>query len=584
MIKEIKKIRFMLDKEQRNSLLILSLLLVIGMFLEIIGLGVILPIITFILDFEIFASNELISEYFGNIIRQYEYNTIAQVMLLGLIIIYAVKTFFLAFLTYRQSIILENLYAYLSINLFKRYIVQPYKYHLNRDFPAMLKNLQIEVYNLVTYCRAILTIFVETSLSIAVVGTILFIEPIGALLVGILFIFLGSIYYTITKRKLIEWGEKRTSLDKHLSKISLESLSGIKDIKLFSREKNFMGLFNQMTYKKTKIASYHETVSQLPRFYLELVTVIALVFFIVFMIYIGQSKLVMISTIGVFVAATFRMIPSVNRVIGSLQTIKYYKSSVDLIYQEFNNLFIPANEFNNEDKIRFKREIILKNIEFRYNSNQKIILNNVSLKIKKGQTIGIIGKSGSGKSTIVDIINGLLKPSYGKIIVDGSIINEKDKEWQKNIGNVGQDIYLIDDSIKRNIGFGLNDSQIDEKRIRNVLKAAQLFDFVNELKNRADTIVGERGIQLSGGQRQRIGIARALYHDPEVLIFDEATASLDNKTEKEVMKSIYRLSEDKTILIVAHRLSTLTDCDEVYEIIDGKINKKEKKWKSTILQ
>ena len=155
MIKDIKKIRFMLDKEQRNSLLILSLLLVIGMFLEIIGLGVILPIITFILDFEIFASNELISEYFGNIIRQYEYNTIAQVMLLGLIIIYAVKTFFLAFLTYRQSIILENLYAYLSINLFKRYIVQPYKYHLNRDFPAMLKNLQIEVYNLVTYCRAI---------------------------------------------------------------------------------------------------------------------------------------------------------------------------------------------------------------------------------------------------------------------------------------------------------------------------------------------------------------------------------------------------------------------------------------------
>ena len=423
-------------------------------------------------------------------------------------------------------------------------------------------------------------VFVETSLSIAVIGTIIFIEPIGALSVGILFTVLSLIFYQITKTRLKSWGIKREEYDKQLSKISLESLSGIKDVKLLSRENNFLKSFEKTTLNKIKISSYHETISQLPRFFLELVSVIGLVFFIVFMIYSGQNKLIMLSTLGVFVAASFRMIPSVNRGIGGLQSMKFYKSSVDVIYQELKSLnSFKSNSDDNYD-IPYEKEIRLENLDFSYKTNSSKILNQISLNISKGQTIGIIGKSGSGKSTIVDIINGLFNPVSGQIIIDGINIKGKERAWQENIGYVGQEIFLLDDTIMKNIGFALPNHMINKKRIKDVLKIARLEEFIDKL----NTIVGERGIQLSGGQRQRIGIARALYNDPDILIFDEATASLDTKTEKEVMNSIYSLKRDKTIIIVAHRMSTLSSCDLIYEIIDGQINQKEKKWINTILQ
>ncbi len=584
MINDIKKIKFLLNRSQKKSLILLTFLLFIGMIMEVLGLGAILPVITFILDSELLLKNEIINQYFGHIIIQYDYNTIAIAMLSGLVILYIIKTLFLAFLTYKQSVILENLSGFLRINLFKGYLNQPYSYHLNRDFSAILKNLQTEVFFFSSYCRSLLMVFVEVSLSIAVIGTIIFIEPSGALSIGALFIVLSLIFYQITKRKLSSWGVEREYFDKQLSRTSLESLSGIKDIKLLSRENNFLRLFKKITFNRIRISSYHETISQLPRFYLELVSVIGLVFFIAFMIYIGQNKLIMLSTLGVFVAASFRMIPSVNRIIGGLQNMKFYQSSIDVIYQELKslNLFKSNNDYNND--ISFEKEITLENLNYSYETNSSEILNNISLNISKGQTIGIIGKSGSGKSTIVDIINGLLEPTKGKICVDGINIKNKEKSWQRRIGYVGQDIFLFDDTIKKNICFGLSTSEIDDKRINYVLKAAQLFDFVKNLDNKIETIVGERGIQLSGGQKQRIGIARALYNDPDVLIFDEATASLDSKTEKEVMNSIYSLKSDKTIIIVAHRMSTLSNCDLIYEIIDGQINQKEKKWINTILQ
>jgi len=584
MIKDIKKIGFLLNSSQKKSLIFLTFLLFIGMIMEVLGLGAILPVITFILDSELLLKNEFINQNFGDIINQYDYNTIAIAMLFGLVLLYLIKTLFLAYLTYKQSVILEDLSGFLRINLYKGYLIQPYDYHLNRDFSAILKNLQTEVYLISVYCKSLLMVFVETSLSLAVIGTIIFIEPIGALSVGILFTVLSLIFYQITKTRLKSWGIKREEYDKQLSKISLESLSGIKDVKLLSRENNFLRSFEKTTLNKIKISSYHETISQLPRFFLELISVIGLVFFIVFMIYSGQNKLIMLSTLGVFVAASFRMIPSVNRVIGGLQSMKFYKSSVDVIYQELKSLnSFKSNSDDNYD-IPYEKEIRLENLDFSYKTNSSKILNQISLNISKGQTIGIIGKSGSGKSTIVDLINGLLKPTKGKISVDGINIKNKEKSWQKKIGYVGQDIFLFDDTIKNNICFGLNKSEIDEKRINYVIEAAQLSDFVKNLDNQINTIVGERGIQLSGGQKQRIGIARALYNDPDILIFDEATASLDNNTEKEVMNSIYSLKKDKTILIVAHRISTLSNCDLIYEIIDGQINQKEKKWINTILQ
>ena len=272
------------------------------------------------------------------------------------------------------------------------------------------------------------------------------------------------------------------------------------------------------------------------------------------------------------------MIPSINRILSAIQNIKYYGATVNKIYDQIIGFdFSKSNK--NSKQFAFKKEIKLEDIKFYY--KEKIVLNSANLEIKKGTTIGIIGASGSGKSTLVDLINGLLQPTKGTITVDGIEIDEFINSWQQTIGYVGQDIFLIDDTIKSNIAFGISDQEINMDNINNALEASQLTSFIDDLKLGIETKVGERGVQLSGGQKQRIGIARALYHNPCVLIFDEATASLDHETEKQVMNSIYNLKQDKTIIIIAHRISTLEDCDKVYEVKNGKIKLKELEWTKT---
>jgi len=281
--------------------------------------------------------------------------------------------------------------------------------------------------------------------------------------------------------------------------------------------------------------------------------------------------------LGVFVAAAFRMIPSINRILAALQNIKYYSSSIDVISKELFDS--PIIEKNKPSSFEFKNKITVDNLDFSY--KKKKILEGINLDIQIGETIGIVGESGSGKSTLVDLLNGLLKPTKGTIKVDDKNIEEFITSWQLSIGYVGQEIFLIDDTIRANIAFGIEEEIIDHNKINQVLKASQLSKFISELENGVETMVGDRGIQLSGGQRQRIGIARALYHNPSVLIFDEATASLDDQTEKQVMKSIYNLKQNKTMIIIAHRISTLNQCDKIYEIQHGQIKLKEKGWIAT---
>ena len=277
--------------------------------------------------------------------------------------------------------------------------------------------------------------------------------------------------------------------------------------------------------------------------------------------------------LGVFVAATFRMIPSFNRIISASQTMKFYNSSLDIVFNEIKLISkLPNFKISNE-KSNFTNTIEFKDVNFKFKKGLDI-LRGINLKIEKGETIGIIGESGSGKSTLVDLLIGLHSPISGDIFIDGVSGCQNEQSWRNIIGYVSQTIYLTDDTIKNNIAFGLSENQINEERIKEILKIVNLEYFVNNLELGLDTKVGERGVQLSGGQRQRIGIARALYHNPQILVLDEATASLDVDTESKIMKSIYKLKGQKTIIIIAHRLSTLENCDSVYEISKGLIIKK----------
>ena len=565
MLEYLNKISVLLSKNEKKALLILSILLLIGMFLEVLGLGILLPLITLILDPK--KLNSIFDQLGFLSINQLEYNEKVLLSLISIIIVYLIKASFQILITHRQNFIIERLGADLGSKLYQKYLYQDYIQHINGNLSDLIKNTQVEINNFILFCRAVLMLFVEITLIFSVLITIIYIEPIGAVLVGIFFGILSFFYFQITKRRIKNWGNERQVFDKNISKIVLESLSGVKEIKISMKESYFKNLHLENINGRVKVSSNHQTFTQLPRIYLELITVFGLIIFIQIMFFKGDDSTKIITTLGIFIAATFRMIPSINRMLSSLQNLKYYSSSVEIIFNEFKDYF--KTKYDNKDliSIPFSKNIKIENLTFSY--KKQIILNDINLNIQKGDVIGIIGSSGSGKSTFIDLINGLLKPSMGEILVDGIDINKEKNDWKKNIGYVGQDIFLIDDTIKKNIAFGIEESEIDIKMLNEALLSSKLNAFIDTLEYGLNTKVGDRGIQLSGGQKQRIAIARALYSNPGFLIFDEATASLDEETEREIMKSIYDLKGDKTIIMIAHRLGTLKNCDKIFEIKQG---------------
>lgn len=555
-----------LTKGQKKSLFLLGFILLIGMFFEILGLGVLVPIISLLLDSEKIIS--LSSKF--NFLNSFTHSDILLWSLILLLVTYTLKSFLLVVITFKQSRIIENIGRDLSFKLFKNYLHLSYSFHVNTNVSQLIKNINVEITNFIVFCRAFLMILVELILTFSILLTIIYIEPIGALSIGFLFGILAFIYFYFTKKKIKNWGLMRENIDKNISTISIEGLTGIKTVKLFQKENYFENKFFKNVEKKALISTYHQTLTQTSRYYLELITVVGLVIFILLMLKIGQSTSNLISVLAVFVAATFRVIPSINRILNAFQNLKYYEPAIDIIRKELSKYNFLSKKQNNKRQ-KFNYKIQIQNMTFKY--GDKVILENINFELPKGKIIGIIGVSGTGKSTFIDIICGLLKPSEGDLLLDGNKINDKLKSI---IGYVGQDIYLFNDTILKNIAFGIDEKNIDQVRLKSSLKISNLSSFVDSLKEGLNTNVGDRGVQLSGGQRQRIGIARAIYNSPEILILDEATASLDNKTESDLLNSIYKLKGEKTIIMIAHRLSTLNGCDEIYEIKDKGILKIDK--------
>ena len=545
MISTLKKINFLITKRQRKGLVILTLLLFIGMFLEIFGLGILIPTISIILDPEITDKTPLILPI-RNFFSEFSDLSFVFIFLGALVLVYLIKSVFIVFLTHKQNRFLSNIIAYISNNLFTNYMNQSYSFHLNRNASELFKNIQIEIAGLSVFLQSLITLFIEGGFTISVLATLIYIEPIGALSIGLFYGLLSISFFQFTKNNLKTWGKKRQDLDSETTKIALEGLGGIKDLLILGKTSFFTEMFSIRNYMKARVNSNHITISQLPRFYLELLSIIGLVSFIVLLLFQGKDTTSLISILGVFVAATFRMIPSLNRIIGGVQSMKYYRPSLDIIYKELKIDTGPGQAALEKIQFNFQNEIKLENIRFSFNED-RVILKDINLKIKKGQTIGIIGESGSGKSTLIDLIIGLHKPTSGQILIDGVSGFQIDQQWRKKIGYVSQSIYLIDDTIKNNIALGVQENEIIDLRINELLKQVQLEEFISNLKFGVNTKVGERGVQLSGGQRQRIGIARALYHDPDVIILDEATSALDNETERDLMESFNNLIGVKTI-------------------------------------
>ena len=570
MISVLNKINFLITKRQRKGLIILTFLLIIGMVLEVFGLGALIPVLSLLLDPKIMEESASLI-FIKDILPEMSYQSFLIMFLLSVVVIYLFKTLFLIFLAHKQNRFLSNINAFLSNKLYSSYLGQSYNFYLNRNASELIKNTQIEISFLNNFFLSLLTIFIEGGFIVSVLATLIYLDPTGAISIGLFYGMLSFFFFQFTKSKLDQWGKYRQGLDSKISKIALEAFGGIKDILILGKKAYFINQYSRDNFSKARIVSNQSTISQIPRFYLEFISILGLVSFILMLLWQQKPTANIIAILGVFVAATFRMIPSLNRVISALQSLKFYRGSLDVIYDEITRVSNIQNEINRTDEAwNFKNSIELKNIHFSFGDIK--ILDGINLKIYKGQTIGIIGESGSGKSTLIDLIIGLHKPTSGVISIDGINDFQMLQLWRHKIGYISQTIFLTDDTILNNIAFGVEKNSIDLHRINIILQQVQLDKFVNNLEDGLNTKVGERGVQISGGQRQRIGIARALYNNPEILILDEATSALDTFTETQVLNSIKNLKGKKTILMIAHRLTTLADCDVVYEIKDKKLS------------
>ena len=562
MLSRFNKISIIISKRRNKQMVFLILLLIIGMVLEIFGLGIILPILAIILD-ENMGNNYPVLISGINYLGYYNYKEISIFLIVLLPIIYFIKTIFLFVITFYQNKFISLTIRDLSDRLYEKYLSKTYELFIEKNTSEYLKVLNTEILYFTTYLQALITFLTEFALSLAVLLVLLWIEPIGALTVFCFFGILSTLFFLLSKEKLKTWSIDRETIDKSISKILLEGLGNIREIKIFDVLSFFTSKLKSENFKKARITYFQTTLIQAPRFYLEFISVVGLSIFILTFLIQEKNIIELISIIGVFVAGSFRVIPSLNRVITARQHIKYHENTLEIIFNEIKNENEPLTI--NKSRLIFNKSFELKNIYFKYKNTNKWILDNINLKDLEGESIGIIGESGSGKSSLVDIVSGLLIPQKGKLLIDGvKLPKNRLSNWRTLIGYVSQRTNLFDDTIIANIAFGDRNPNIN--KVKESIIDAQLLDFVNSLPNGIYSKISENGINFSGGQIQRIAIARALYKNPKVLILDEATSSLDNKTEINLIESVNKLKSKVTIIMIAHRISSLAYCDRIFEL------------------
>ena len=546
-------------------------IVLIGTSLELLGIGIVFPIVKIVETPELIYKLPFVDKY-ADVYGQPSYDQIVIFTMLGLVFVYLIKTIFLGFSAFVQSNFIFSLSAKASSNLFNLYLFQPYIYHLRRNSSEMIRIVSNDVSMLSSLVQSLFLILSEIFVISGALIILIIVEPIGAIITLFVFLIFSYVYHLSTRKKIHDWGVKNQFHGAKKYQHIQQGLSASKDVKLLGREEEFMKIYNYHNKKIAKINEMQTAFLTLPRLFIEMLSILLLCTLVIIMIITGKNMNEVLPVIVLFAAAAFRLMPSVNRILSGVQSFLYSLSSVETIYKELTELKKFETNDEKSDSI-FSSSIVFENVSFKYPGSDKGALINISFEIIKGESIGIIGASGSGKSTLIDNLLGLIMPNSGYIKVDGININDELRAWQDQIGYVPQSIYLTDDSIRKNIAFGIPDDEIIDKNIKKAIESAQLIDFINQLENGLETTVGERGVRLSGGQRQRIGIARALYHNPKVLVLDEATSSLDNKTEKEVMISINKLQADKTLIIIAHRLSSIEKCDRIIKINNGILEK-----------
>ncbi len=574
----LKKLRILLDRKQKRVMILLIFVMLIGSFLEVLGITMIVPVVQSVMDPEAVME----SRYLGPIYQGLHFQNVTQftvAVMIALIGVFAFKNTFLFLQNKMQfKFVYSNQFATsrrMMINFMKR----PYEYYLNADTAIIQRTITSDVNNMYGLILSLLQLISESIVFAGLVVICLISDLVLSIVLTVLLVIVLGVIKGFLSPIMKKSGEDNQNYYSGLYKWIDQSVMGIKEIKIANKENYFINEYAKCGYGYVSAVQKYNLYNATPRLLIETVAIAGMIIYIMMQVLNGIALDAFLPTLSAMAIAAMRLIPCANRINNHLTAIAYFEPFFmgvsDNLQEDIRDDSIIYDEAayrrnKNVDKLEIRENIRLEDITYKYPNTDVLIFDHASLEIPVGSAVGIVGTSGAGKTTVVDIMLGLLKMETGTILADGADVQEHYESWLKNVGYIPQTIFMIDDSIRKNVAFGIADEDIDDEKVWRALQEAQLDEFVRGLPEGLNTGIGERGIRVSGGQRQRIGIARALFEDPEVLVLDEATSALDNETEAAIMDSINRLHGRKTLVIIAHRLQTIEKCDMVYRIENGK--------------
>ena len=571
----LKKINYILTRRQKRRAVVLLFLIIVGAVLELLGVAAIMPVISVASTPESIENTQYL-KYIYEFFQMESREKFLVFLCASLIVIYILKNLYLLFVRHMQNVFVYNNQYRLACELTEYYVSQPYIYHANRNRSEVIQSVSGDNSMFFQALSAVLQIATEGVICMTLIAGLLVTDIVLRIATGVVFLVFMCTFVKMTRKQVSFYGAKAREYDKKMLMKLYQIFGGIKDIKVLEREGYFKGSYYREYDGNVRYLKKYKFVLMLPSPIMESVLVGGLLSVLIVKIVNGADIQSLVPMLAAFAVAAFRILPSVNRMTLGINQLTYNKVAVDKIYpaikeaREKGAQKHDVIQKNGEDNLCFEREIKVENITFSYPEREEKVLDRVDLSIPKNKSVAFVGPSGAGKTTLTDVILGVLTPVEGRVLCDDININDCMSAWHAKVGYIPQNVFLLDDTIRNNIAFGIPEQEIDDVRVNEALKEAQLLDFVEGLSNGVNTSIGECGSRLSGGQKQRIGIARALYTNPEILVMDEATSALDNDTESAVMEAVNELAGKKTLIIIAHRLSTIEKCDTVYEIKNGK--------------
>ena len=563
-----KKLWALIPMPQRRILPFVGLSLILSASLEVVGIGLLVPLLNLLTSNSVRPEDSI----FEPILSLFGASSQLQMLTVGFLtigIVVAVKNVILAFTMFLQTWQASIVRRSLETQMFGRYLNAEYTFHLNSNSAILSRNLVTEIEEV--FSRALLPAFMLVVEGLTVFGVMLllvYIEPLPTLALVTFFGVCFLLYTRIFTPLLNRLGHERAYLAGEGFKIISEMLGGVKEIKILGLEGFFSNRFDSNRKAAVKAAARTETIHRLPTYLVELWGVLGLLIVVFTLFGLERSTPSVVSTLGLFVGASLRLIPALNRILIAVQSLKVAKPAIEVVHKEMMSAVALRTP---RESIEFSRELRFCDVSFSYDVSLKPVITGATFRINLGESLGIIGTSGTGKSTLVDLLLGLLEPTSGQILVDDKRLDLATSHWQSQVGYVPQELFLVDDTIRCNIAFGLPEEEISEQKLLMSIRAAQLTDFIEALPDGLNTVTGERGIKLSGGQRQRIGIARALYFEPALLVLDEATSALDLQTEAEIVRTLEGFHKQITMVVISHRPSVLSFCDRILRLDQGSL-------------